>query len=173
MTEQNEKLQEIGRRVLESIMEMVAALECDYDRLQELKDERQTLQDEVDGISKSADIDEDVQDKLDALAEWDEENAEEMKELIEAAGECENEEDARERIQEDPLCIEVRSGWVTSKDEMESTEYKILLGTGGPAVRIVGDLDDHNQPCTAHLETQDWFTHGKSTFPTRQAKRLC
>jgi len=40
---------------------------------------------------------------------------------------------------------------------MDPEEFNILLCTGGPAVRITGDLDLLNQPDTARLEYQDWF----------------
>lgn len=69
-------------------------------------------------------------------------------------------EDAEQFIFEDPLSIEVRSDWHSpgSDDGNKPGEYNILLCTGGPAVRIVGNLDDYAQPETAHLEYQDWFT---------------
>ena len=35
---------------------------------------------------------------------------------------------------------------------------RILLCTGGPAVRIRGDLGAYSEPNTAELEYQDWFT---------------
>ena len=38
------------------------------------------------------------------------------------------------------------------------THYKILLCWGGPAVQIVGTLDQYNQPDNAQLQHQDWFT---------------
>jgi hypothetical protein len=68
-------------------------------------------------------------------------------------------ERARQAIQEDPLSIEVRSGWHTPGDEdgNKPAEYNILLGTGGPAARIIGELDEHGQPETATFEFQDWF----------------
>lgn len=58
-------------------------------------------------------------------------------------------EKANQDIQEDPLSVEVRSDW---------KEYNILLCTGGPACRIIGDLDEHGQPDRARIEYQDWFT---------------
>jgi len=67
----------------------------------------------------------------------------------------------RERIQEDPLCVEVRSDWHTPGDkdgEQENSEYNILLCTGGPACRIIGKLDGYCQPETARIEHQDWGT---------------
>jgi hypothetical protein len=68
-----------------------------------------------------------------------------------------DEEDARDAILEDPLSVQVRSGWTTPGDTMEAEEYEILLCTGGPAVRIVGTLNNR-YPDSAHLEYQDWFT---------------
>ena len=68
-------------------------------------------------------------------------------------------QDPAERIQEDPLSVEVRSDWHSPGDENDKpTEYTILLCTGGPAVRIIGELDEHGQPETATIEYQDWFT---------------
>lgn len=69
-------------------------------------------------------------------------------------------EDAVEAIQQDPLSVEVRDGWRNPFDAPEDSpeEYRILLGTGGPAIRIVGELDGHCQPSTARLQVQDWGT---------------
>lgn len=68
----------------------------------------------------------------------------------------------RERIQEDALSVEVRSGWYvpgrSDIGEGKPEEYCILLCTGGPAVRIVGELSEHCEPETARLEMQDWFS---------------
>jgi len=59
-------------------------------------------------------------------------------------------------ITESPLSLEVRSGWHSPGEESEPEEYCILLGTGGPARRIVGDLEG-GEPTSAHFEYQDWF----------------
>lgn len=69
-----------------------------------------------------------------------------------------DEEEARRCIDEDPLSVDVRSGWTSPGCVMDPYEYQILLCTGGPAVRIKGDLDQFNQPDTAEIEYQDWFT---------------
>jgi hypothetical protein len=134
----DDRAAEIGSCALRSILEMVAALECDYDRLEELRDDR---------------------DGWDGPGSWDGANpdeSEELKELEDAAGDCESREDADTRIQEDPLSIQFRSGWVSNKDEMEAEEFEILLTTGGPAVRIIGEIRN-GQPCRPRLEVQDWF----------------
>lgn len=73
-------------------------------------------------------------------------------------------EDAETRIHEDALSVEIRSGWhipgADSKQNPEAAlpaEYRILLCTGGPAVQIVGELDEYCQPKTAKMQVQDWF----------------
>ena len=67
-------------------------------------------------------------------------------------------EKIRERCYEMPLSISVRSGWHTLQDEMVAEEFEILLGWGGPSVRIWGKLAQHKEPSTATLEGQDWGT---------------
>jgi hypothetical protein len=145
----------------DSIRSLVAALECDFDRLEKLRDERAELAATV----KEA---EDAQQEKDrhaaqvALNEWDAAYAEELRELTDAAtvdGDLMADADAvRERIQESPLSVEVRSGWCASKADMAPEEFQILLSTGGPALRIMGELDEHGQPSRAWLEYQDWGT---------------
>lgn len=145
-TTNEQKLQEIGRNAMSCIRDMVAALECDYERLEGLRDAR-------DGW---------IADKPKrTCAKWARafpEEAAELQELEEAAGECEDSDDARERIQEDPLSLEVRSGWTTLGEPLTAEEFCILLSTGGPATRIVGELNEHREPCRAWLEAQDWGT---------------
>ena len=73
----------------------------------------------------------------------------------------ESEREAGEReIYESPLSIQVRTGWhdVGALPHAKAEEYEILLTTGGPALRIVGDLNDFGSPYSAHLEWQDWGT---------------
>ena len=152
---------------LESIIEMVAALECDFDRLAELTEERadlaETLQDSIDTMDGEADA------HRAALAAWDAENAAELAELTAAAGECTDTDEARERINEDPLSIEVRSEWTTLGESLTPGEFCILLCTGGPAVRIVGDLD-RGEPSRPRLEYQDWGTPWTEYFPPSEGR---
>lgn len=61
-----------------------------------------------------------------------------------------------ESCRETALSVDVRSGWGTP-GELEPEEFQILLSTGGPALRIIGDLQS-NEPSCAHLEFQDWGT---------------
>ncbi len=68
-------------------------------------------------------------------------------------------DEARERIEEGALSVEVRGGWHTPGDEDgdEAHEYRILLCTGGPAVQITGEIGQHGEPESARIQYQDWF----------------
>ena len=69
-------------------------------------------------------------------------------------------EAAQQAIEEDALSVQVRSGWYTpgaSEEDRAPAEYEILLCTGGPACRIIGELSEHGEPETARMEVQDWF----------------
>jgi len=141
-----ERAREIGAGATASIVAMVAALDCDYDRLEELREERAAYQEEDSHkpLTKS-------------WAQANPDDAEELAELEEAAGDCESLDDAERRIQEDPLSLQFRSGWTSSGEPMQAEEFELLLATGGPAVRIVGELDHNGEPYMALLEVQDWF----------------
>jgi len=132
---------EQAKAQLDSIRRMVAATHVDHDRLDEL-------------IQEFADLKEhgDVQN-------WPQ--AGEYMELMEQANGMEDGEMARQAIYEGPLSIEVRSGWVSPGSDMDGMvpeEFQILLCTGGPAVRIMGELDEYGLPTRAWLEYQDWGT---------------
>ena len=65
---------------------------------------------------------------------------------------------ARERIQESALEVTVRTDWHApgTTSDQKPTEFNILLSTGGPATRIIGELDEHGTPDRARFEFQDW-----------------
>ena len=132
MTHETNHAAEQAASQAQSISAMVSALSLDWDRLEELKD---TLPEDL-----------------------DQDEAEELAELMAAAGEYESQEDAERAIDEDPLSIEVRSGWHTPGEEATADEFCILLCTGGPAVRLVGDLNQHMEPESVRIEYQDWGT---------------
>ena len=54
----------------------------------------------------------------------------------------------------------VRGPWHAPGDteSAKPDEYEILLGAGGPAIRIIGELNQHCEPTTAILQSQDWGT---------------
>ena len=94
----------------------------------------------------------------------------------EADPEADTAEAARERIQEDALSVQVRSDWYTpgaDKEDRAPTEYEILLCTGGPACRIIGELSEHGEPRTARLEVQDWFQPWTEYRPLNMGDAAC
>ena len=60
-----------------------------------------------------------------------------------------------------PLSVLIRSGWHSPGETFESAEFEILLSTGGPACRILGELDRGSVAwqagCRPILQHQDWF----------------
>lgn len=155
----------IGAPAYANIVEMVTALECDYARLEELKDERDGF--EFDPDANSAPDGPGYKNDAEAWAGENPEEAEELKQLEEAAGGCEDQDQARQRIEEDALSVEVRSGWHSpgDADGIRPSEFNILLSTGGPAVRIRGELNDICEPSRAWLEVQDWGKPWTQYFP--------
>lgn len=75
----------------------------------------------------------------------------------------------RERLEQAPLAVSVRSGWSTPYDTLQASEYQILLTTGGPALRIIGDLSEHGEAETARLQYQDWGTPW-TDYPLQQSE---
>lgn len=144
-----------------TIAALVAALECDFARLEELRDERADLVSENE--SAAAEGPEEEQKARAALDAWDAENGEELRELTEAA-DCNGEpvkdaDEARERIEQSPLSVEVRTDWhAPGADDEKPTDFRVLLTTGGPALQIRGELDEHGTPTRAWLEFKDWGT---------------
>lgn len=77
----------------------------------------------------------------------------------EANDDDEAREQARERIQEDPLSVQVRCPWkFVGEENVKPDQYNILLCTGGPAVRIIGTLSEYLEPENARIQYQDWGT---------------
>ncbi len=151
----------------ESIAAMMAAINCDYDRLQELRDEREALTDKIDEADNNAD----ERKALEALENWDEQNADDLLILENEAGDCSDREDAQQVIQEDALSVEVRSGWASATDTMIAEEFRIVLCTGGPHVEIRGELDN-GTPSRAWMMYQDWGTPLTQYFDVEGATLL-
>lgn len=74
-------------------------------------------------------------------------------------------------MREAPLSVEIREGWKSPGEgaSLEPTEFQILLSTGGPALRIMGELN-HDEPSRCWLEHQDWGTPWTRYF-SRSADR--
>ena len=81
-------------------------------------------------------------------------------ESVEIDGDTYTDVDAiREMIQESVLSVEVRDGWKSPGSDGDGPEeFEILLTTGGPALRVRGDLGEHCEPTRAYLQYQDWGT---------------
>ena len=150
-TTKENRAMEQAKAQLESIVEMVRAL----DREAAAEDYAATL-----GREKCLGLLADYEDKPDDIDELRELVANGLgRDTLDDDDFEFDEDEARERIQEDPLEVSVRSGWYPiGSDETAPEEFKILLCTGGPAVRIVGELDAFMQPFAARLQYQDWFT---------------
>ena len=87
-------------------------------------------------------------------------------EMVARLNEPDTEEEAREEIENDALSVEVRSSWHAVGDtDSKPDEYRILVTTGGPAVQIVGNLNQYGEPENARLQVQDWFKPW-TEFPT-------
>lgn len=162
MTEtRNEDLQSIGQSQLASIREMVAALECDYERLDELREMCNDYNPSA-GHPDDENYDEDAEDDPNAPT-WPQrftEEAAELQALEAAAGDCKDQDDAEMRIFNNPLEITFRTRWMERRDPVERDDWIeacILLATGGPAVRIIVKLQN-DEPHFAYLQVQDWGT---------------
>lgn len=127
-----------------SICEVIAAANLDWDRLEELR-EMMVSEDPM------------TDDETDEMAE-----------LEKTAGDCANYEEAMQRIYESPLSVEFRSGWSSDPQDLQAEEFQILLCTGGPAVRIMGELGFDGEPSRAWLEFQDWGTPWTQYFDASQ-----
>lgn len=119
----------------DSIKSLVDALSLDWERLAEL---RELNSSNYDAISNAELV--------------------ELLELEEVVQNFTGPDDVEHAIHEGPLSVEVRSSWTTPGQELKAEEFCILLCTGGPAVRIIGELDYYGEPVRAWIEYQDWGT---------------
>jgi hypothetical protein len=152
-TKAENRAEEQARAKLNSIVKMVRALDKDT-----------AIEDYVKGLSASQCIMALTDAGLDLAEESESTIREQLTEemqvtmLVWPNGFEWDEVAAREAIEEDALSIQVREGWHSPGEQGELEEFEILLCTGGPAVRIVGDLDRHKQPDSVRLQYQDWGT---------------
>lgn len=128
----------------QTIVDLLAAVGMDWARYDEL-------------------LEQDIADM--SSDEWDERST---MEDIALAADVTSEDEARERIIENALEVTVRSDWTAPGETLTPSEFCVLLCTGGPAVRIVGDLDSYGEPCRAWIEYQDWGTPWTQWFDADQ-----
>src|SRR5262245_54352216 len=75
-------------------------------------------------------------------------------------------DDIDERMREGVLSVQVRSGWHNpGSDDASDVEYEILLTTGGPALRVWGELDGYGGAENAQLQMQDWGVPWREVWP--------
>tara|TARA_Y100001951_G_C11228199_1_gene232997 strand:- start:326 stop:742 length:417 start_codon:yes stop_codon:yes gene_type:complete len=70
----------------------------------------------------------------------------------------EKQEEIKENILNSALSVEFRSGWTSNPNELEIEEFKILLTWGGPALRVIGELNQYKEPENIKMQYQDWGT---------------
>jgi len=151
-TQETNWIEEVGAPAYAAIAEMVAALECDYERMEELREERGEW-------VESAPDDTTTRAREEWAGEFPAEAAE-LAELETAAGEFDDRDSAQERIMEDPLSVRVFGERTDGEWTVDRVEF--LVCTGGPAVRIMAEVDEHGTPDRAYMEVQDWgkpWTH--------------
>jgi len=70
-------------------------------------------------------------------------------------------EEIRENVLNSALSVEFRNGWYSDlyhlKGVTEPIEFKILLSWGGPALRIIGEIEE-NFAVNPKMQFQDWGT---------------
>lgn len=118
-----------------------------WDRREELQDQVNDEAANLPGFRKSEAL---------ALALTSDE-AKELADLNAALDEYRDADEARERVEESALSVELSGTWEPGATP-EADRFIILLSTGGPALRIVGNLGWYNSPEDPELEYQDWGT---------------
>lgn len=149
------------------IHSLITASQVDYDRIEELVEERATWLEENPGRFIEPN------DPRDGgrwyLANPDE--AEELDELRLQAGEFKSQEDALEQIRELPLSVLVRSTWQEPGQTLTQAEYRITLSAGGPSCWLQGDVDsDGTIANTVRVLYSDWDEVGE-LFNTTDEQR--
>jgi len=70
-------------------------------------------------------------------------------------------EEIRQSILDSALSVQFRNGWYSDlyhlKGVTEPIEFKILLSWGGPALRVIGEIEE-NFAVNPKLQYQDWGT---------------
>lgn len=137
---------------------LITASQVDFDRIEELVEERATWLEENPGRFLH------TNDPRNGgrwyLANPDE--AEELDELRLQAGEFKSQEEVEDQIRELPLSVQVRSTWQEPGQTLTQAEYRITLSAGGPAVWLQGDVDsDGTIGSTVRVRYSDWSEIGE------------
>lgn len=100
----------------------------------------------ADGLMEAREIGLEARRRLRKDFDYDGDNREQCLEAIE------------EQCRESVLSVEVRQDWHAPGLSADLLDFSILLSTGGPALRLRGDLTAYCEPRRAWLEYQDWGT---------------
>jgi hypothetical protein len=113
-----------------------------------------------------------VENIVELMNLWDEVEKHDIETAtVEYDGEQLTRDQLQDRITELPLSLQVRSGWHTPGEAESSREYELLMSTGGPGVRIVGDLNNYGEAETARVEYQDWGTPWTEYRPSTEDEK--
>lgn len=160
----------------EEINRLMIALEADYSQIEELKDtvldlrdDLSDVQEELDGVIQNiySHMEGEEQElPMDEYCQLNEQAAElthtirsttdELAKLQAIAGDFTDSDEVATELHDYPLEVAVRSSWTSIGGQLEPSEYFILLTTGGPAVRIRGELDEYGSPTSAWMEVCGW-----------------
>tara|TARA_Y100000114_G_scaffold149008_1_gene162671 strand:+ start:273 stop:674 length:402 start_codon:yes stop_codon:yes gene_type:complete len=77
---------------------------------------------------------------------------------LQESNDYDQQDELKESVLNSALSVEFRSGWATNPEELNIEQFKILLTWGGPALRVIGDLDQYKQPENIKIQFQDWGT---------------
>lgn len=94
-------------------------------------------------------------EELDSLKKTNQSEKKELRALMALERKYWDEGHAREMAQEAALSVELSGTWAAGETP-KANGFVILLTTGGPALRIVGELNQYQEPSRAWLEYQDW-----------------
>ena len=67
-------------------------------------------------------------------------------------------EEIERQMRDIALSVSVRSQWQTPGFHPLPGDFQILISTGGPALRVLGELDENSRPSRFWIEHQDWGT---------------
>jgi hypothetical protein len=167
----NSNVEQQAEAQYQSICLMLEAIDYDYETLAHLEDELQGVQDELEDTDSEGIHAEDYALLVAEVARIESVIATNPKPFSDIT----SPDEAEEQLREDALEVQVRTDWHEYGDtEYQSpSEFYILLCTGGPAVRIMGELDEHRQPSRAWLEYQDWDTPWTHLYISGSNDILC
>jgi hypothetical protein len=116
----------------------------------------------IEALWEADDFLEDPRRDADGFAELSDAAREQLRDLLNVESFDDLGRDDAEQLEaaarEQVLSACVRSCWTPVSEPLSAGEFELLLSTGGPACRIVGDLDDHGDPSRAEIQWQDWGT---------------